>query len=130
MSLRGAVVVAPGKLHKENPCRDSFLKDLFRKSVEIRTTGKYFDSWLTPFSTILPCVSASSAPPLPCLSPTLLSVSPSFPLSLSTSCHCQLLQCECASPLPCVVTQDRLFTSRGVRRMWVCFTLPLDFNQD
>lgn len=54
----------------------------------------------------------------------------SFPLSLSTYCHCHLVQCECASLLPCVVTQDRLFTSRGVRRMWVCFTLLLDFNQD
>lgn len=54
----------------------------------------------------------------------------SFPLSLSTYCHCHLVQCDCASLLPCVVTQDRLFTSRGVRRMWVCFTLLLDFNQD
>lgn len=135
-NFRGTVVMAVGKLYKGDACRDSFLKDLSRKSDEIRATEKHFDTYVHPFLYCSPFCLCFFTPPLPCLlssasfSPTTsLAVSPSFPWVLSSYCHCHLARCGCAALLPCVVTNDRWFTSRWVTRIWVCFILPLDFNQ-
>lgn len=112
--FKGQDVLALGKVHKENPCSDSFLKDLCRKSVWIRTTGKHFDCYVCSFLEFPPSCLCFLFP-----SPCLFSCSFShcFPLSLPSYCHCHIVHCECASLLPCVVTGHIVHLQRGERNV-------------